>query len=131
MNAAGNTDPAGLRGRLQPRGDVDAITQQVLAMHHDITEVDPNSESHLAGGRQLIVARSKCGLNVGGAPHRFHRAIELRQDRIPGRIENASAMHGHQRLEYLSVTSKYPERLLFILAHQAAELGHIRRKNCR
>src|ERR1039458_4033993 len=117
MNAPGNTDSSGLRGRLQPRGDVDAITQQVMAMHHDITEVDPNSESHLTGGRQLIVARSQCGLNVGGAPHRFHRAIEFRQDRIPGRIENASAMHGHQRLEYLLVTSKYPERLLRTAPH--------------
>ena len=100
-------------------------------MHHDITEVDPNSESHLTGERQLIVARSERGLNVGCAPHRFHRATELRQDRIPGRIENASAMRSHQRLEYLLVTSKCFQRPFFILAHQTAEFGNVRLNNGR
>lgn len=56
VNAPGNADSSGLRSRLQTRGDVDTIPQKVLILEHDITQVDADAESHLAGGRQLFVA---------------------------------------------------------------------------
>jgi len=77
----------------------------------------------------LIVARAQRRLDVGRTAHRFHGAREFRQNGISCGVEDSSAMHRHERLEYFFVASKSPQRLLFILAHQAAEFGNIGREN--
>jgi len=51
VHAAGHADPAGLGRRLQARGDVDPVPQEVLPLHHDVPEVDADAEAHLTGLR--------------------------------------------------------------------------------
>jgi hypothetical protein len=36
---ARNADPAGLGERLEPRRDVDAVAEQILALHNDVVEM--------------------------------------------------------------------------------------------
>src|SRR5271155_1478774 len=98
VNATGDTDSSGLSGRLQPRGYIDAIPQKVLTLHHNVTQVDPDSELDLAGGRQLIVAGAERSLDFGRTPHRLYRTAKFHEYGVPGGIENAAAMHSHEGL---------------------------------
>jgi hypothetical protein len=47
VDAAGDADAAGLRRRLQPRGEVDAVAEQILALQHDVAEIDPDPKLDL------------------------------------------------------------------------------------
>ena len=50
-NNTRNADAARLRQSLQAGGDIYAITKEVVALHHDVADVDANAKTHLLTGR--------------------------------------------------------------------------------
>jgi hypothetical protein len=116
---------------LQARGDVDPVPEQVLALHHDVAEIDADAESHLTGSRQLVVPSVQGGLDLRRAAHGLDGAPELGQDRVPGRVENAASVHADEGLEHLLVRPERSQRLLFVLGHQTAVFSDIGREDRR
>ena len=56
VHGAGHVDAAGLAHLLQPRGDVDAVSEDVFRLDHDIAEVYADAELQTPLFRQLLVA---------------------------------------------------------------------------
>ena len=77
VDAAGDVDAAGLGQRLQAGGDVDAVAEQVVALDHDVAEVDADPELEPPVRRQLGVAGSKLLLDLDRAAHGFDGAREF------------------------------------------------------
>jgi hypothetical protein len=125
VNTSRNADAARLGSGLQAGGNIDAIAKEIIAVEHDVAEVDADPESDLAVGRQLIVAGAQCSLNVGRAAHSFDGTGKFGKDGVARGIEDAPAVPVDQGLEDLLVTSKCPERALFVFTHEAAELSDI------
>src|SRR5580693_3503151 len=112
--------PPGSAAPLQAGRDIDAVAKQIRALHHDIAEIYVDAEVHLALARELIVARAKRGLDLGGAAHGFDRAAELGEDSVTSGIEDAATMQLHQLLKHLLVGAKCLQRALFVLCHKTA-----------
>src|SRR5262245_26358143 len=53
LHRIGNADTSGLRQRLEPRRDVDAISEQVTALDDDVTDVDADAEHDAALRRNV------------------------------------------------------------------------------
>ena len=127
---AGEADAAGLGRRLQPRGDVDAVAEQVLSLHHDIAEIDPDAELDLPVVGQLSLrVRNAAWISV---------AQRTASTALPNsaRIASPAVLKTRPRCRVTSFlnTSECPrrfERLLLVLGHQAAVPGHIRREDRR
>jgi len=125
VDAAGDADAAGLGGGLEARGDIDAVAEKVLVLHHNVAEIDADAKADLARGRQLVIEGAQGGLNIGGAADGFDGAGKFGEDGVTGGVEDAAAMQDDQGFENLLVTAKGAEGLLFVLAHQAAEFGDV------
>ena len=58
-HAARDADAAGLRQRLQPRRDVDAVAEDVAVLDHHVADIDADAERHaLVVGQRLVGAAS-------------------------------------------------------------------------
>src|SRR5581483_12404358 len=47
VGGARDADAAGFAQRLQPRGDVDAVAENVVAVDDDVADIDPDAEHDL------------------------------------------------------------------------------------
>jgi hypothetical protein len=63
--------------RLSSRRDVNPLTINLIALDHDVAEVDADPELHPAVRRQLRVLSLERRLNIHSAIHRFDHAGEL------------------------------------------------------
>ena len=75
---------------------------------------------HLAAFSQFGVALGKFALNLHGTVDRIDNAIELRQDIIPRRIDNASSILLGKVIENGTVGFDCSDGSLFIVTHESA-----------
>ena len=85
-----NTDPAWFGMSLQPGGDVDAITMNVIALDNDVAQIDPNSELEVVrfGLRELL----QRVLNLDGTIDRIDDRAEFGQETVACRLEHPPSM---------------------------------------
>ena len=70
-------DSARLGQRLEPRGDIDAVAKDVVAIDDDVADVDADTKIDPLLGRDTGIAFSHASLNVHGAPYRIDNAWKL------------------------------------------------------
>ncbi len=123
----GDADAARLGQRLQPRGDVDAVAINVVAVDDDVAEIDADPEGDARpGGRQVVHG----ALDGHGALDRIDDRGELDQRAVADQLDDASAMGGHRRIEDgLAVALERIERAGFVGAHHPRIADDIRRKD--
>jgi hypothetical protein len=120
-----DADAAGFSDTFEPRGNVDAVTEDIVALHQHVTEVDADAPVHSAivcnpgtALRRQLLQRDRA---LEGADHR----AKLDQDTIAGSLDDASAMLGHERISGSMVLAECPRRASLIRTHQTAIAGHI------
>ena len=67
QHGAGDADAGRLGDLLEPGGDVDAVTEEVVALDDDVAEVDADAEFHPLALRQIGVAAMERPLDRHGA----------------------------------------------------------------
>ena len=89
----GQTDRAGFRDALEPRGDIDAVSHKVaVALFHDVAEMDANPKLDAPILWYARVALDQAGLHLDRAPDRVDHAAELDDRAVPGALNNAPVM---------------------------------------
>ena len=111
---------SGLGERLRPGRDIHGIAKQVVALHHDVADVDANPEPHLLVGRSIRILLGDCVLNRNSTLHGVHRAGEGGDETVARRVEDPTPMRGDQAIDYDPVSRERAEGAEFISAHQAA-----------
>ena len=81
---AGNTNSAGLGQCFQPRGDIDAVAEDVVAIGNHVAEIDADAPPDAALVGQIGLAVEHAALHLGGTAHRVDDAGELRQYAVAG-----------------------------------------------
>jgi len=76
-HGARDANPAGLGQTLQPRGNVDAVAEDILAIDDDVAEIDADAEVDAAIGRQVGVTLGHRALDLDGAAHGIDDAGEF------------------------------------------------------
>jgi hypothetical protein len=111
---------------LQPCGDVDAITVDIIALNHDIAEVQPDPEFHAGRVRQLGVFMRQLVLDFDCALHRLNHGRKLDDDRIAPSIDDAPTMPCCEGRHDAAVGFQTIERAVFILLHEPGIVCNIR-----
>ena len=127
-HAARDADPAGLGQPLDASGDIDAVTEDIAVLHHDIADIDADAEPHLAILAQLLIRQSEVALHLDGALDGGEDAAEFRQHAVAGRVADPAAMLGDQRIGDGAVGRQGRQRRRLVDAHQAAVALDIRRQ---
>ena len=77
-------------------GDIDAVTEQVLAINHHIANVHANAELHRLVGANTRILRGNRRLHRDRASHGIDHAGEIGDDAVPGGVEDAAPMRRDQ-----------------------------------
>ena len=124
-----NANGAGLGHCFEPGGDVDPVTKNIVAVDDHVAKIDANSQFEPALRRDRIVDRPRRSLHFERAVQRVDDAREIRQQAIPCRADDPTAMRDDQRVDGAAELAQRLMRARLILAHQAAEPHHIRMQN--
>ena len=117
------------RKSLQACSDIDAVTEEVAALDHDIADMDADAEVNATVGRRPFVSFCQRSLCFDRALNGIHRAAELRQHTVPSGIGDPAAMRGNQAVKDGPALCQIPQGPDLVGAHQAAIAFDIRREN--
>ena len=97
-----DADPAGLGERFEPRGDIDAVAEDVVVLDDDVAEVDADAEVDALVGGDIGVALGHPALHRDGAAHRIDHAGEFDQHAVAGRLDDPPAMVSDRGIDQLA-----------------------------
>ena len=121
VGRAGDDDAARPRQRLQAVGDVDAVAVDVVALDDHVAEIDGDAELQPLVGRRAGVQLAFRALDVDGAAQGVDDALELHQDAVAHRLDEAAVMRGDLGLEnILEIGLEAGARALLVDLAQAA-----------
>src|SRR5262249_33536763 len=120
MNHVRNADAGRLSETLQPRGDIDALAINLIALDHHIAEIDADAELHPPLQRQFRILVPQRALNRNGAINRLDHTSEFGQNTIAGRVDQASAMVLDKAIYDFAIGRQSTQRRPFILTHETA-----------
>src|SRR4029077_10413216 len=89
-----DADPAGIGQRFQSRRDVNAITEDIVAVDDDVADVDADAKVEPLVGGNTRVALGHAALHFNRAAHCIDHAREFHQQAVPGRLDDAAVMFG-------------------------------------
>jgi hypothetical protein len=90
------------------------------ALDHYVAQVDADAKLHPPFGRQTLVLRLKCALNLDRALDGIHHAGELGEDAIACRVYEPSVVLLDETIDGLAVRGQSAKCRLFVLPHEAA-----------
>src|SRR5262249_5157587 len=82
VSVVGNADTAGLGNAFQPRGNINAVAEDILVLDHDIADVNAYSQFDALVGLHARIAFSHATLNVDGAPRSVDRTDKFDQHTV-------------------------------------------------
>jgi hypothetical protein len=94
-----DADPTGIGQGLQPGGNVDAVSVDIVVIANDVADIDPHPQLNAAFGGNVGIAFDHAALNLDGVPDRFDDAGKLDQDAVADRLDDAATMLGDLRVE--------------------------------
>src|SRR6516162_3795451 len=90
------TDATRLSDALKSCGDVDTVSENVIALDQDVTEVDPDPKQHTPILRDPLVAFSHRRLHSDCAFGRIDHRGKLKQHAVPRGLHEASTVFCHE-----------------------------------
>ena len=112
-------DPADVGNAFESRGDIDPIAIDVVAVGHDVAEIDSNAQWEAVGIALLDVDRAGDGVDHAG---------ELDQHPVAHELEQAPAMLRQRRLDHVSAQHCEPgQRASLVTLDEPREAGDIGR----
>ncbi len=89
-NLLGNQNTAGLGHGLKPRGEVDALAQQIVAIDHHVAEMDADPEAQRAF--RVAAAPTKFALHLDRALHGLDHRGELGDQSVARGVDDAAVV---------------------------------------
>ena len=129
---ARDEDAARIGERLEPRGDVDAVAVDVVALDDHVAQVDADAELDAAVVLRGAVAVGHAGLDGDGAAHRLDGAGEIDQQAVAGALDDAAAVRRDMGFDELAEMRLEPaQRAFLVVPHQPAVADHVGRQDGR
>src|SRR5205085_7765145 len=112
---------AGLGQGFEARGDVDAVTENIVVLDDDVAEIDPNAEYNPQIFRHRCVPLGHPALHRDGAGDGLNHARELDQDAVASCLNDTAFVFGNAWIDqFAAMASKPGKSPSLVLAHQAA-----------
>jgi hypothetical protein len=103
IDRVGDEYPTGLGQGFDPRGDVDAVAVEVVALDDHIPEIDADAQLDAVVGPDIRVPLGHRLLHRNRAVHRIDDAGKLHQQAVAGGLDDAAPMFGDLRIDELAV----------------------------
>jgi hypothetical protein len=125
-------DTARVGQRLQARGDVDAVAEDVVAVDDDVADVDADAKRDPIVDRNIRIAFRHAALDVDRAHDGIDHAWEFEQQAVAGRLDDPAAVFGDPGVDQRpQMQLERRQRPALVATHQAGEADDIGRDNRR
>ena len=105
---------------LQPGRDIDRIAEEIVALNHDIADVDTNAEPHLLTGRAIRILLGYGVLHRDRTLHGVDSAGEIGDEAIARCIEDPGSVRGDQGIDDAPVRGEGAKGADLISPHETA-----------
>ena len=132
MDLLGNAYASGLRHFLQARGDIYAVTEDVVAIDDDIAEIDAHAVQNAPIFRSPGFEFGHLRLRFDGISDGSDDAREFCQQSVAHQLDDATAMlfdPGGDQIRKSGLETRMGAGL--IRTHESRIANHIGRKDCR
>jgi hypothetical protein len=116
---------------LEPGSDIDAITEYVAVLYHDVADIDADPEAHRPRSRLGFVRSLERLLDLDRAANCIEHTDKFGQHTVPGCIRNPASMPHDQLVDHGATGGQHRHCCFFIPVHQAAVALDIGGKDCR
>ena len=121
-----DADAAGFADALEPRCDVDAVTEDIMRFDDDVADVDAHTKNEALSSASSIVSSRTWFWKMDGSSNRLDRARKLRQEPVAGVLDNAAAVFRNGWLDNVRQEgSQTRMRSLFVRVHEPRIAGHV------
>ena len=126
MDRIGDEHPAGIGQGFDPRGDVDAVAIEIVALDDHVAEIDADAQFDAVVRRDACVPLGHRLLHRDGAAHRIDDAGKFNQQAVAGGLDDAAPVLRDLRIEKLAAQRlETIERALLVPPHQPRIPRHI------
>ena len=126
-----DADPARLGQGFETCGDVNAIPENVVTLHDDVTEIDADTERDTLIGGDADISPCHLPLHFDSAAHRVDDAGKLRKIAVASVFHDPAVVLGYFRLDQLLEMRRQAfVRAFLVHSHQARIPRHIGGENC-
>ena len=126
----GNADAARLRQPFKPRGDVDAVAEDIVVLDDDVAQIDADAIEQRARRGHVAIAPRHPFLEIDRAAQRLGDALKFHQQTVAGGLDDAALAVGDRRIDQLKPHGFEPgQRPSFVDFHQTAIADHVRGQN--
>jgi hypothetical protein len=91
----GHADPARFGDALKASGDINAITEDVVVIENDVTDMNADPEFDPLIRRHGGILLGHASLDFNRTAHRIDRAGKLDQYAVTGRLDDVASMGGY------------------------------------
>src|SRR6266478_2035319 len=119
-NSTRDANPARLRKSLQAGRDINGVAEEIVALHDDIADVQPDPKPHLLTGRSIRILPAYGVLHFDSAFNGIDGAGEIGDETIASRVEDPTAMRGDESIDNDPVGREGTKGADLIEPHQAA-----------
>ena len=127
---SGDDDPARSRDAFEPRRHVDAVTIDVAGLDDHVADIDADAKLDAAVPGHAGVALAHAALDRRRARDRIHDARELRQEPVPGELDDTALRFGDLGVDQIRPVG-FPGCVgaRLVHAHEAAIGRHVSRQD--
>jgi len=131
VNRIGDEHCTGVGQGLDPRGDVDAVAIEVVALDDHVAEIDADAQFDPVVRRDASVPPGHCLLHCDRAAHRIDDTGKLHQHPVAGGLDDAALVFGDLRIdELIAQRLEALERAFLVRPHQPRIPRHIGGEDC-
>src|SRR5688572_31022461 len=106
-----DTNLAGIGESFEPRGDIDAVAENIVALHDDVAHVDADAEPDALTFVDVGIAAIYTLLHHNGAADRIDNRGKLDEEAVACSLDDAALMLRDQRIDkFLTMALQRGER---------------------
>jgi hypothetical protein len=131
IGGAGDAKAARLTDGFEPRSDINAVAQNILAVDQQVAEIDADAVENASGLGNVRIAFGHLLLHANRALDRRDDRRKLQQHAVAHRLDEPAAESANDRRRRLAMRPHCARRPGLVLAHQARVADDVRGDDCR
>ena len=131
MSRVRQANPSRLGDGLQASRDVDAVPEEVSALHHHVAHMHPDAEADLTALGERLIGGCECLLDLHGALNGLYDARELCQDAVSSRVGDPAPVLADEPVHDLPMSRQRPQRPDLVHPHETRVALHVGREDGR
>jgi hypothetical protein len=126
VGSRGDADAAGFCDALKPRGNVNAVSKDVVGLDDYVADIDAHTECNAPLFHLTDSKFFNAGLELHSSSDRFDRAWKLCQEPIAAVFHDAAAVFRNSRLDTArKERGQFGMRSLFVAMHKSRIASHV------